>query len=113
MSQVSPILRKTSRGYCHWCPGCGYAHTIWTDGGAGPQWTFNGDVNAPTFSPSVRHFVPARTNRYGVQFPEKTFCHYFITAGQIAFCGDCEHAFSGQTVPLPVMPAESDYRYPP
>ena len=31
-------------------------------------------------------------------------CHYFVTNGQIIFCGDCTHAMKGQTAPLPELP---------
>ena len=38
-------------------------------------------------------------------------CHYFLHGGQIAFLGDCTHAFASQTVPLPELPER--YRSPP
>jgi hypothetical protein len=69
--------------------------------GSNPQWAFNGNMEAPTFTPSVRHFIPAREGK-----PEYTFCHYFITDGNICYCGDCDHELSGKTVPLPDLPED-------
>lgn len=84
------------------CPGCGYMHVIRTGAGAGPRWTFNGDFDKPTFTPSVL----VRTGRAvdpSIQ-PEPgdppEVCHSFVTDGQIRFLGDCTHALAGKTVPL-------------
>jgi len=69
-------------------------------------WGFNGNMAAPTLSPSVRHYVPARKDDDGRDHPEVTTCHYFIQGGKIVFCPDCQHALSGQTVDL--QPYESE-----
>lgn len=119
MAQVSLYLRSIawgnqgSSGYAYWCPGCKSAHVVITTRGSndpGPCWTFNGDVNKPTFGPSVKHFWPARTVN-GVVTPERVFCHYFIVDGEIRFCPDCEHELKGQTIPLPELPPRSEYNY--
>lgn len=73
------------------CPGCNRDHCVPAE-----RWHFNGDLEFPTLSPSVKHFTPAGTNR-----PEKTICHYFIRAGFIEFCSDCQHDLKGQKVELP------------
>jgi hypothetical protein len=70
------------------------------------HWTFDGNLEAPTFSPSVNNtwgkFVDPN---YVEEDPsESGRCHYFIRDGQIQFCGDCTHSLSGQTVPLPDLP---------
>jgi hypothetical protein len=66
------------------CPGCNERHVLPLDG---PEaWTFNGDTERPTLSPSV--MLP------GV-------CHSFVTDGRIQFLNDCTHALAGQTVDLP------------
>lgn len=69
------------------CPGCKHEHVINT------SWQFNGDVNKPTFSPSVKVSSP----RSG------TLCHSFVTDGKIQFLSDCVHELAGQTVELPDM----------
>jgi len=83
----------------HWCPGCEKAHAIYVSSPAKAVWTFDGNVDAPTFSPSVR---------ISWNWPDEpeTICHYFLTAGQLNFCADSTHELSGQTVPLPDLPAE-------
>lgn len=86
-------LREHRRGYAHVCPGCDEEHYIQTGEGPGPAWTFNGDLEKPTFTPSVRHTSAAPKG--------DRCCHYFITNGNIPFCGDCTHELAGKTVPLP------------
>ena len=113
MGQVSRVLRRAQGGYVHWCPGCKHAHYIRTDGeGSGPRWTFDGNVEAPTFGPSVRIFTPAHIDEDDGPQPERTDCHYFVKAGQIEFCGDSAHALAGQTVPLPDLGGMADYGWP-
>jgi hypothetical protein len=64
-------------------------------------------MERPTFTPSVRHYIPARDGR-----PEKTTCHYFITDGQMVYCGDCEHELAGKTVPMEAGPPDDEYGWP-
>ena len=68
------------------CPGCECDHGIHV-----PQWTWNGSIEAPTFTPSLM------CNR---DYPESR-CHTIITDGKIAFQGDCYHAMAGKTVDMP------------
>lgn len=72
------------------CPGCGHGHSFRVTGDSSrPQWAFNGDVEKPTFTPSLLYEDPA------------TRCHSNVTDGKITFHGDCHHAMKGQTVELP------------
>jgi hypothetical protein len=75
----------------HWCPGCKSRHLINVEkpNECGAKWTWDGNAEAPTFSPSI-HIVGQ--------------CHYLIRAGMIQFCSDSKHALAGQTVPLPDFP---------
>lgn len=66
-------------------------------------WTFDGNVNAPTLSPSVL-VQGVETNDEGM-YVRDTVCHSFVHAGRIQFLGDCTHELRGQTVDLPDMPA--------
>jgi Family of unknown function (DUF6527) len=104
MSQVSHVLRKTTEGYTHWCPGCKEAHHIRTERLDHPRWDFNGNVERPTFRPSVRIFITRPDGS------ESTLCHYFITEGLIEFCTDCRHDLASQTVPLPLL-SDAGRRY--
>lgn len=71
------------------------------------MWTFNENYERPTFSPSVLISIDDDEDEHGNELPapvRRTLCHYFITDGQIVFCGDSQHHLSGQTVPLPDWP---------
>ena len=118
MGQVSSKLRTVGgqfpgeRGYSHWCPGCEEMHVIWTarvgDHGIN-SWQFDGNLDAPTFSPSVRvtyNGPDAGQMREGGHRAPHACCHYFLRAGQLQFCGDSTHALAGKTLPLPLLPAE-------
>lgn len=102
MSQVSAKLRKIAGGYAHWCPGCEEMHQIAveTPQPNGARWTFDGNLDAPSFSPSVNISWGWPDQPQG-----QGRCHYFIRSGEIQFCGDSTHALAGQTTPLPNLPA--------
>lgn len=82
----------------HWCPGCKDIHAIAVEQpfqSIGTQWNWNGDVNKPTFSPSIN--IAVKTS---IQ------CHYAIEDGKISFFEDCHHNLRGKTVDLPNIPKE-------
>lgn len=97
------------------CPGCDSLHAVAVDEhGIGPRWTWNGDLERPTLSPSIlvqwdRWVPPATTLEMRdkiasgevVQRRERHVCHSFVREGQVLFLGDCTHALAGRTVPLP------------
>lgn len=106
-----------------WCPGCEEAHGVWTEspnGLTGAKWSFNGNMERPTFAPSllVRGVkCPAKdpeTNDYKRGEDGKylldsqgrllgardVVCHTFITDGRIQYLSDCTHKMAGQTVPM-------------
>jgi hypothetical protein len=99
MGQAGKFLRRWSfegrGGYIFYCPGCKAGHTLQTDAPEG--WNFNGDLERPTFSPSVALSRPGSG---------KIECHSFVRNGQIEFLSDCEHELAGKTVPLPEWPAD-------
>lgn len=82
------------------CPGCAL------DGSTGlhllpvnsttkkPSWTWDGNYEAPTLSPSIL------SNGHG----QGRRCHSFLTAGVFQFLDDSEHALAGQSVPIPDLP---------
>lgn len=77
------------------CPGCEVPHGINVGDGPGPRWTWNADVEKPTFTPSILvNFTWGHERVPHV-------CHSFITDGRIQFLGDCTHALAGQTVDIP------------
>lgn len=79
-------------------------HVIPSIGAGG--WTFDGNLDAPTFSPSVLHHAHGGVVDGPNEFKPQVQCHYFIRAGRIEFCGDSRHALAGKTVDLPPLPHE-------
>lgn len=85
-----------------WCPGCEETHIYWTQIPGEPVtpgnvWSYDGNEDAPTFSPSLlNHGGRGKTSEH--------VCHLFITQGVIEFLGDCTHALAGQKVPMPTLP---------
>lgn len=109
MGALSKILRNADGGLLlFWCPGCDCAHGPAVGEGPGPRWGWNGDVDKPTFTPSILvqydHYVPPFIP--GQPAPENQtkvhdVCHSFVTAGRIQFLSDCTHGLAGQTVDIP------------
>lgn len=88
---------KKLLGYMIQCPGCNGWHVIYTeqDDHVTVRWEFNGNLEKPTFSPSIKvqwREGPEQANKV---------CHFFVRDGMIQFCGDSTHTLAGQTVPLP------------
>lgn len=88
MAKVFPIENTADKQIGWTCVGCGSMHMIPTDGSKG--WKWNGDVDNPTISPSVRAVW-----QHGEQRISKC-CHFFVVDGKINFCGDCTHDYSGK-----------------
>ena len=121
MGQVSNKLRRVEGGYSYWCQGCEEVHSVRTDGDAA-VWSFDGNLEAPTFSPSVLttsgHYLSDHKPgdkcwcTYAAEHPDRPAhfkcrrCHTFIKGGIVQFLSDCSHALAGQTLPLPDLPDE-------
>lgn len=111
MSRVSSKLRRVEGRYVHWCPGCEEMHQL------PDSWTFDGNLEQPTFSPSLKHSGLRKVMVDGEWAggwvrdvsgnPVPYVCHYILTAGQLHFCGDSTHALAGQTVPMPDLPGDT------
>lgn len=98
-----------------WCPGCNQAHAVRIPPAPEP-WKWNGNIDAPTFEPSILvthdRWVPPVTAENLEQWRAAPWpqtkvghvCHSFVTNGLIQFLSDCTHALAGQTVPLPDFP---------
>jgi hypothetical protein len=112
---VSNILRETEGGnFEFYCPGCKHRHpvAVGTPFRNGARWTFNGDMERPTFAPSLH----CRSGHYcdGTPASECSLCkrgskacgvcHSFITDGRIQFLNDCTHELAGQTITIPEPP---------
>lgn len=69
---------------------------------SGARWTWDNNVEAPTFRPSMVVSTAAYVDD-GAVIPEER-CHYYLSAGKLLFLDDCTHALRGQTVDLPELP---------
>lgn len=99
-----------------YCPGCEDSHYLVVESKQGSCWSFNNDVERPTFSPSLLvktgHYVSGRPQPPDCYHCNRDrleddmgyscgICHSFIRAGKIEFLNDCTHNLAGQTVELP------------
>lgn len=114
---LRPIEKKPgqkSADFLFWCPGCRCCHGVWVSAAnsINAQWTFNGNIERPTFAPSLLIRYPYwdppvtaenleqwRTAPWKQTQKEKV-CHSFVRDGQIQFLGDCTHELAGKTVPM-------------
>lgn len=93
MAKVKRVLHgvgdKQTMRYVFMCPGCKTRHYF------DQSWTFNGNFDKPTISPSLltgfNNFKDSR-------------CHSFIKDGQIQFLNDSHHILKGKTVEIPEWP---------
>ena len=97
MGKLSSKLRSTPDGLIFWCPGCDGAHVIKTVGSH--AWTYNGDPEFPTFSPSV--LVSYNGTDAGIDGAPPAICHFFVNNGQMQFLTDCTHDLAGTTITMP------------
>jgi len=83
-------------GYAFYCPGCDHDHVFFVTGSM--TWEFNGDREAPTFSPSLRNTAPDHID------PKQRCCHLVLTAGKLHYQSDCTHDLAGQEIDLAEHP---------
>lgn len=103
MAALSAFLRSVRTpvysGVGFWCPGCESAHIV-PIAGLEP-WQFDGNVEAPTITPSIKNMKPI-PDTDPVQ--HTTECHVNVTKGMLQFHSDCAHPLAGQTVPMAPWP---------
>jgi len=115
MCQASTKLRRSEDGFTFWCAGCGETHHIRVGVPGRPCWSFDGNVERPTFSPSIlvsglQSINDERGDWTGEyrRGPDgkalEMVCHSFISSGRMQFLADCTHALAGQTIDLPDLP---------
>ena len=59
------------------------------------RWTFNGDMDKPTFRPSMLMTYPTENKELGLVGD-----HFFVTDGKIQYLNDCHHEMAGKTVDM-------------
>ena len=124
MGALPAVLRSLQGGRVgFWCPGCAEAHWIGVGPGEGPRWGYNGDLDKPTFTPSIlvrsvridggdaeldrilhSYKLPEDRERMLADRRINTVCHSFVTDGRIQFLDDSTHALAALTVDLPRFP---------
>ena len=90
---MSVLAPTDGSHYLFDCPGCKCLHVVYVTTPGRPHWTFKGDLDRPTFSPSL---LVSWT-----EFDVPKVCHSFIRDGKIQFLNDCTHPLKGQTVDIP------------
>lgn len=111
MASIEKVIGKYGdESWMFWCDGCKSHHSFqtkrpqadmlpkdmeqrWRDYHLKtPVWTFNGNADKPTFSPSL-------LVRWGDQPGDKR-CHLYLRDGMVQYLGDCTHDLKGKTVPV-------------
>jgi hypothetical protein len=77
------------------CPGCQKTHYV-RIAGPGPSWEWNGDMDVPTFNPSLIYNSQSMDSESA-----NRRCHSYIREGSIEFLSDSQHGMARQHVPLP------------
>ena len=101
LRSVAFDMQRERVGIAYWCPGCDESHAVCTKGDSakGPRWEWDGSIQKPNLSPSIK----ITSSGDGVKV-----CHCFIRQGRIEFCADSTHALAGKTVDLPDWPDDHD-----
>ena len=91
-----------------WCPGCRCLHGLWIAGKDRPIWKFDGNMEKPTFSPSLgvkwTRILSTEKDESGNLPHEDLMCHSYIRAGRWKFLDDSTHSLAGHTVDMIPIP---------
>jgi hypothetical protein len=71
-TKLSAVLEEADGKFFFGCPGCNMVRGLNVLNGKQPDWTWNGDVDRPTFAPSVLVTCPWRPEQTQVR------CHSFV-----------------------------------
>lgn len=96
MANKLRTVQNTPGLYLFYCPACKCHHQVWTSqhvGDTHPVWKFNGNMEKPTFTPSLLIRIPKANDQIDI-------CHFFITDGKIIYSNDCSHDLVNQTVEM-------------
>jgi hypothetical protein len=100
IKHTSKLHEQQSGGFVEfffWCAGCKEPHSFRTKSPVEgvPMWTFNGNLESPTFMPSLLY------RRNLMDYPGcGPRCHLFLKNGKIEYLDDCEHNLKGQVVDM-------------
>lgn len=91
-----------------YCAGCETHHRVPVTGRN--AWGWNGSVEAPTLTPSIKVTWHRTTDGGRVRVTDQAgndvmhVCHTFVRDGRIEYFGDCTHALAGRTVDMKELP---------
>lgn len=87
MAKVESIKNQSGEhaGWLIWSPGDN-SHIMFDE-----RWTFNGDFEKPTFTPSML---------VNAHIPGAVRSHFFVTDGKIRYLSDCDHELAGKTIDM-------------
>jgi hypothetical protein len=86
-------------GYYFNCPGCKDVHAVHIRpnlNSVGAGWTWNENVDSPTFSPSILCQIHLSNG-------SRKVCHLFVQNGQIRFLEDSTHPLAGKSIDMEDM----------
>jgi Family of unknown function (DUF6527) len=106
LRKVGPADGHTAGGLAHWCPACDCMHQFALDGknSSGAQWTWDGNVENPTFSPSMNIIINPKGHKHYNPECSTDVCHYFLQNGVLQYLADCTHGLKNQRIILPPLP---------
>lgn len=100
---LSKKLMASEQSIHFMCPACKRVHSFRVTAPS-DNWTYNGNPESPTFSPSLKEtyngWVPAYDGSRGMVRKEQ-ICHLYLTDGVITYQSDCTHDMAGATIALP------------
>ena len=89
MKVIDLTMNGVHRGYVITSPATGQ-DIVFDD-----RWTFNGNFEKPTFSPSMLVQYPKENPETG-----HVREHFFVKDGKIQYLSDCHHDMAGKTVDM-------------
>jgi hypothetical protein len=95
---MSEVAKIDDGHLVFWCEGCQRNHYASIGGDPRIKWDFNGSLEKPTLSPSVKYSSRNLGKDKDAEVSE--CCHFFVRDGKIEFCGDCTHEYAGQTLDM-------------
>lgn len=95
-----PKVIETQNGWMIQCHACQWHEFPKNQLQNGASWTFNNNLDQPTFTPSMNQTTNlAEWTDYNPECPSSR-CHFIVTKGNIHYCSDCTHKWAGQTLTL-------------